>query len=366
MMKKLKVLFVHGGILSKAGTESYMISILNNVDPEKVQIDFMVFGVEEGYYDKELLERGVKIYRMKYQPKDFFKGAESMKSIKKRIQAEHYDIAHVHMNAFNAPIIALCKRWGIHHTVAHSHTNMFMVKSKMIIALKKVLKKKTPRMADLLVACSKDAGEFQFGDAKFHVVQNGIDIEHFTYNEVTRNKLREELNLENRFVLGNIGRFNFQKNHEFLIDVFYHFKKLDPQGSLLLIGEGELENQVRSQIKKLNLEDVHFLGIIEDVAPYLNAMDAFVLPSRFEGLGIVLIEAQASGLECYASEAVPREAGVSSHCHFLPLEDAQMWAQAIFDVKDQGRYDINDQIYKAGYDAAQSAQHLIDLYKSII
>lgn len=366
-MKKLKVLFVHGGILAKAGTESYMMSVLNNVDPDKVQIDFMVFGVEEGYYDKELLERGINIYKLKYRPQDFFKGAESLRSIKARIKAEQYDIAHVHMNAFNAPMIALCKQWGIKHTVAHSHTNMFMSQNPFVVMMKKQLKKHTPNMADLLVACSQDAGKFQYGDHPFHVVNNGIDIEVFKYDPKVRHEIRRELGLEDRFILGNIGRFNFQKNHDFLLDIFAAYKKLDSSAALVLIGEGELKDKIIKKAKQLGiLDDIYFLGIKEHTAPYYQAMDAFVLPSLFEGLGIVLVEAQTSGLECYASVAVPREASMGEHCMFLELTDPQQWADAIYERKNIERVSRTQDVYDKKYDAYGSAQNLISLYESIL
>lgn len=366
-MKKIKVLFVHGGILAKAGTESYMMSVLNNVDPKHVSIDFAVFGTEEGYYDRELLDRGIKIFRFKYRPQDFTRDQKSFLEIKKEIQKEHYDIVHVHMNAFNAPLIKMFKRWGIPIAVAHSHTNMFMSQNPFVIAAKKRLKKKTPKVADLLLACSKDAGEFQYGSAPFTVVNNGIDTAHFAYDESVRKEMRKDLNLENQFVLGNVGRFNFQKNHSFLLDVFDAYLKLDSNSVLMLVGEGELEAEIRNKAEALGILDkIMFMGIKGDLAPYYQAMDCFVLPSNFEGLGIVLIEAQASGLECYASTYVPREAKVADTCHFLDLKDPQKWAQLIFAKRDNPRFDQSETIKAMNYDATTSAQSVVDLYDQLI
>lgn len=367
LMEKIKVLFVHGGILAKAGTESYMMSVFDNVDPEEVQIDFVVFGVDEGYYDQGLKDKGVNIYPIKYRPKDFFKDKDSLRTLKHQIQKEQYDIVHVHMNAFNAPVIAMFRKWGIPVAVAHSHTNEYMSQNKVIIQLKKHLKKKTPNVADLLVACSIDAGEFQYKDADFTVINNGIDIDKFSYNEEVRNKIREEYDLNGHFVLGNIGRFNFQKNHDFLLDIFHEYLKLDDTGLLMLIGEGELDAKIRTKATSLGIIDkIRFLGIKPDTAPYYQAMDAFVLPSLFEGLGIVLVEAQAAGLECYASTFVPREASMGEHCQFIELKDPKEWADAVYARKDGIRVDGSQDVYNNKYDAYGSAQHLISLYRKLL
>ena len=166
-------------------------------------------------------------------------------------------------------------------------------------------------------------------DKYYRVIHNAINIKQFAYNQQKRDSLRRDLGIENKLVIGNVGRFHFQKNHEFLIRIFAEIHKRNKQSVLLLVGQGELEADIREQVRRLHLEEhVSFLGLRNDVSDLMSAMDVFLFPSVFEGLGIVAIEAQASGLPCIVSTEVPQDAKVTDRIKFIPLSlSAEEWAK---------------------------------------
>jgi len=221
-------------------------------------------------------------------------------------------------------------------------------------------------------ACSEYAGKWLFGNktggSKLTVLNNAIDLEKFSFDNDMREKLRAELGLENKFVLGNIGRFCFQKNHDFLIDVFYRVYKMDNSAVLMLIGEGELVDTVREKVRSLNLEkSVLFLEPKENINDYYQAMDVFVLPSHYEGFGIVALEAQAAGVPTICSDKVPNVTRLSEDIEYISLDTpADKWAEAIMLRKNAGRKNSIDYIRKKGYDIKVEARKLEDIYINMI
>ena len=214
-------------------------------------------------------------------------------------------------------------------------------------------------------ACSESAGEFFYkapilkGKA-FKIIHNAIETEKYAYDSVTRKQIRETYNLENRYVIGHVGRFQFQKNHEFLIDIFYEHLKLDSRAVLMLVGQGEEEDAIRQKVINLGIEkSVLFMGVRTDVNRLLQAMDVFLLPSRFEGLPLVLIEAQTAGLKCFASKDVITEAAnLTGNVEFISLkEDADIWAGKIYSQSEQflNRTQYVKLIIEAGYDIRTEA-----------
>ena len=190
---------------------------------------------------------------------------------------------------------------------------------------------------------------------KHHIINNAIKAEQYKYDVQTRNEMRKELGLEGKYVIGHIGRFQYQKNHEFLIDIFAAYAKMNDKAHLLLIGQGENQGTVRQKVAALNLQDkVTFTGARLDVDKLVQAMDIFVFPSRFEGLGIVLIEAQAAGLKCITSKGkVPYEVNITGNVEFVELaENPEEWAESIRKIEEEHveRGNCLPLIVKAGYD----------------
>ncbi len=199
---------------------------------------------------------------------------------------------------------------------------------------------------------------------KFLVLKNGINTLKFQYSSEIRKKLKEKWNLENRFVIGNIGRMTSQKNQTFLLSVFAEIVKERPDALLLLIGKGELESSLYQQVRSLKIQDyVLFLGIRDDIYELMNIMDVFVLPSVYEGLGIVLIEAQANGLPCVISDTIPKEVKINSNCHFLSLNaNFSIWKRAILNTTRENSEVAVQNVNSAEYNIVQSTIKLQKFY----
>ena len=213
-----------------------------------------------------------------------------------------------------------------------------------------------------LFACSNEAGKYLFKDKPFRVLKNAIDSQQFIANENTRREVKQELGLENKFVVGHVGRLHPQKNHDFLIEVFSEIKKKKPDAELILVGTGPLEEKVRSKVADMGLiENVQFLGNRKDMNRIYQAMDIFVFPSLFEGLGIVAIEAQAAGVPIVCSEGLPPETDITPIYRKLMLSDgAEKWAEAAIEMAQSSKAHTNIQKYiiDAGFDMSATAKNM--------
>lgn len=364
-MKPKKILFVHGGILQKAGTETYMMSVFRHIDPEKYQIDFVVFGLEAGDYDDEVLAKGATIYRLPTNPMKLIKMVRS-ETFQQTLKAANYDIVHAHMNALNYPILKYLKEMGIPVLVSHSHGTKHFVENRFLIFVKETMKRKIKTITSNLLACSKGAGDFLYDDAPYTIINNGVDTDTYRYNPKTRATMRASLNLDGKCVLGHIGRFNFQKNHDFLLDVFSDVVKMEPTAHLLLVGDGELKAHIVSKIASLGLQDmVTLLGVRDDIPNILQAIDHFIMPSLFEGLPFVLVEAQATGLQCFAATTIDSQSEIIEPFHFLPLDCAKSWAQAIVDHREYERVDTQAVLKAKGFDVVENVLTLEHYYDTI-
>ena len=271
-----------------------------------------------------------------------------MKSIRKLIHENDFDAVYIHGNSAMMLIEALpCKIGGAKRIITHCHNT----KTKYGI-FHYIFKPIFNCIVDEKLACSELAAKWAYSGNNYHVVLNGIETEKFKFNIDIRNKIRKELNWEENLVIGHIGRFNFQKNHEFLIDVFAEVHKLYTNARLLLIGEGELETHIRQKVKSLELQDtVEFLGVTDHVQDYIQAMDVFLMPSLFEGLSIVALEVQGNGLPVVLSDTFAQETFVSPNTVALSLsKDATEWAEEVIQMKNKQRIDVTDLFVKRGMD----------------
>ena len=265
-------------------------------------------------------------------------------------------------------IMKQAKITGIRKRIIHAHNTQLMQTGKrryFYSLMHHYWKNHISRYATDFWACSESAGDFFYkapilkGKA-FKIIHNAIETEKYAYDSVTRKQIRETYNLENRYVIGHVGRFQFQKNHEFLIDIFYEYLKLDSRAVLMLVGQGEEEDAIRQKVINLGIEkSVLFMGVRTDVNRLLQAMDVFLLPSRFEGLPLVLIEAQTAGLKCFASKDVITEAAdLTGNVEFISLkEDADIWAGKIYSQSEQflNRTQYVKPIIEACYDIRTEA-----------
>lgn len=355
-------------VMDMGGIENLLMNIYRNIDREKVQFDFMVHRSKDAYFDKEIEDLGGKIY--KCSPFNPIKHLKYMRDIN-RVLDEHdeYKIIHAHSELNMWPLKA-AKKHSIPVRISHSHNTKEIKDLKWaFMQYEKIFLKK--QCTDLF-ACSKDAASWLYGEKavrenKVTYIKNGIKVDNFKFDIDIRNKVRKELGLENNFVIGHVGRFMKQKNHKFILDVFKELKKLKPNAKLVLVGEGELQSEIKQIAKQLSIyNDIEFLGVRNDVNHLMQAMDIFLFPSFYEGLGIVLIEAQALGLASVVSENIPEEAFITDLVHRISLKNsAEYWAKKIIDIyyeNSNNRISRQADIKKAGYDIVSTAKFLEGFY----
>ena len=267
--------------------------------------------------------------------------------------------------------LPIAKKYGL-KTIIHSHSTS---NGKGLSAvIKKWLQYPLRFQADYFLACSKEAGEWLYGNKiiknnRFHILNNAINASNYIYSETTRNRIREELHINSSaFVVGHVGRFTYAKNNLFLIDIFKSVHDKNPNAVLLLVGDGELKEQIQEKVKVLNLQNcVIFTGVRNDIPALLSAMDVFVFPSVFEGLGIVAVEAQASGLHTICADTIPEEAKVTNLFEYQSLsENSENWADCVLQyAKGYERKNMYSDICKAGYDIGTTTQWIENFYHKL-
>lgn len=363
----IRVLHVIGA-MGSGGAEAMIMNIYRNINREKLQFDFVVHTSEECFYDKEIEQLGGKIFRIeKFDGSNFFK----YKKFWDRFFLEHeeYKIVHGHINS-SAAIYLTCARKHDRITVVHSHATRNIEKNIRAYAFL-IFSYPIRFIADYFFACSRQAGIDRFGEntvdkKNFSVLNNGIDKEKYLFNIATRERIREQFHLEeNCLVVGHVGRFTVAKNHLFLLKVFAELNKKEDNIELWLIGTGELEQQIKDKVLQYGMQNkVRFLGVTNRVYDYLQAMDVFCFPSVFEGLGIALIEAQASGLPCVVSENIQEEADIGADLVMkLSLnETIDNWVNAVLKMKDIKRRDTGEELERSNYDIKTIAAKLEKFY----
>jgi glycosyltransferase involved in cell wall biosynthesis len=342
-MKRILIIGMHDLI---GGVETFLMSYWQHIDKSKFQMDFLSIYPKLCYED-ELVKGGAKIHKVSDFKKHPLKYAKELSKI---LKENKYDIVHINMLSMaNFIPFVVAKKCKIKKIIAHAHNTGIpsnIIRKILHFTCKKIILSN----ANDFWACSEKAGKWMFGDDRAKIIYNAIDVKKFSFNAIARDKIRKEFSLENKFVIGHIGRFHEQKNHAFLIDVFAEVYKRDKSAVLLLVGDGELRDDIEKKVKKLGLKNgVIFAGIRADVENMYQCFDVFVLPSLFEGFGIVFIEAQCSGLPSFASDVVPLEANITGLLQHLPF-DIEMWAKTILEKKNFDRVDLSEKISEAGYD----------------
>ncbi len=316
--------------MQAGGLETFIMNIYRNIDRTKIQFDFLVHYQDTFFYDNEILKLGGKIYR--FSLRDDHRLIKYLHQLDKFYkQHPEYKIIHCHMSSIGAINFAIAKKNGVHVRIAHSHNSN--TERTLKGAAKSLLIKPLKFMSTYNLACSNQAGIFLYGHKKpFKVVPNAIDINKFKNDEKRRLLYRKNMKLQNALVIGHIGRFDTQKNHKFLIDIFAQVHKKAPNTVLLLAGEGNLKKHIQQYVAQQQLsESVLFLGEITNTPDFYCGIDIFVLPSLFEGLPVVGIEAQIAGKKCIFSDAITKDVQISSNVNFLPIgtKATQQWADEI-------------------------------------
>lgn len=353
--------------LDMGGIESYLMNIYRHIDREQVQFDFAIFE-ETNFFEEEAKTLGARIYKCldgSYK--------SQLKFIKGLQLKNNYPIVHCHNCSLKGmirgvfPVKHLKNRPVI---IAHSHNPGMPTNTIPDKIVRYVLKRIITEDADYYFACSKEASDSKFlpgkNPARYILLKNGIEVQSFAFNYEIREKIRKELNIaKSTFVYGSVGRLEPQKNHAFLIQRFAKVSQDRNNVKLLLVGDGSLKEQLIELAKKLGVIDkTIFVGIKDDVNDYLQAMDMFVFPSIYEGLGISLIEAQANGLPSLVSDAIPQEACITDLVTSLPLADSKSWVVHMIDgIKYNSRsLEYVNEVRKNGYDIQDVATYLQNFY----
>lgn len=358
-------------IMNRGGAETMVMNYYRNIDRTKVQFDFMVHRQERGAYDDEIESLGGKIYRM--SPIHPLKINQYKKELKMFFD-EHpeYQIIHSHMSELGCYAFKEAKAHGVKCTICHAHNAPHFKDETLVEKLKDVmrwkLKHEIRKYNDHMFICGEDAGEWLFGKwnrKKFVMMNNAVDAEKFRWNESRAIELKKDWGLTDKLVICNVGRFNTQKNHELIIDIFNRVHSQNPDSVLLLAGGGDLEERIKAKVHHLNLDDsVRFLGIRSDINDILLASDVFLFPSLYEGLPVTLVEAQASGIRCIISDAVPVDCKITKYVEAVPFSsDTDVWADTVLKYADgYDRRDTYEVIVDKLFDIKENAAWLEEFY----
>ena len=333
--------------------------------PEEYENHYVVFGNEVGVYEQPLIDRGCKVFHIP-SPGDSY--SAFMENLKKLMREYKYEAVHAH-TMFNIGWVMLAaKQMGVPVRVAHAHSALDdgngFVKGIYETAMRSLILK----CATDLVSCGVDAGNRLFGERAFKqrgkLILNGIDSAQFAFNAETREKMREKLGLQDKFIVGHAGHLAEVKNQKFLIELMPELLKSKENAVMLLLGEGEDRKMLEDKISELGLNDKVFMtGNVPNVYDYLCAMDVFAFPSLFEGMPLSIVEVQANGLPCIISERVPKDVFITDLLTPLALDDAEPWVDAICNAKRVGAEKYSAILKEKGFDVETVVNKFYGIYE---
>lgn len=352
------------------GVESVIMNYYRHIDRSKIQFDFICDEDSTNIPYKEINELGGKVIICP-DYKNVFRYEKFLIYLFKK---NKYKIVHSHINTLSLLPLRAAKKAGVPIRIAHSHSTSSKKEFKKTL-IKNILRPFSKLYSNNYFACSELAGRWLFGNKTFDsgkviIINNAVELKKFEYNANLRNEKRRILGIKDTtLVIGHIGRFVTQKNHEFLINIFNELHKLNNDSLLLLIGQGPLQEEIKNIVHDLKLNDsVIFLGQREDVNEIYNVMDIFVFPSFYEGLGMVLIESQINGLNCIASTNVPKNVDIIGKVDFLSLSQSpKIWANYILSKSLHFDKNIDLNLFiKKGYSIIEESKKLEILYYKIL
>ena len=353
--------------MARAGIETMLMNYYREIDRSQIQFDFLANKPAPGEYEEEIRSMGGRIFvspglnplhypQYKRYMADLLHGNPDI------------IIVHAHNEAMGYYALQSAKDAGVRVRIAHAHSTRIIQDYKY--PLKLICKQLLPGAATDYWSCGREAGIYYYGEKRWNasgfILRNAIDVSRFAFQPEVRERLRQVNGLENCFVIGHVGRFNVEKNHIRLMDILAEIAKAIPDTRLALIGTGELEQAVKEKARAVGVQDkTLFLGQMADVSGWYQAMDCFVLPSLFEGLPVVGIEAQAAGLPCFFSDRVTDEILLSPEARRISLQaDDAEWAREIIAARQSevNRNQGKDVVRQAGYDIHEEAQKLQEIY----
>ncbi|WP_282709348.1 glycosyltransferase [Ligilactobacillus sp. Marseille-Q7487] len=372
-MEKIKVLQIVGS-LRIGGAENVAMNIYRYINRDKYEFHYLVYGKEIGDYEREVETMGGKVIHISYKPKVI--DLEYRKTLEKIIEKNGpYDIVHAHMMFHNGKIFSSLKKYNIPLKISHAHsTDDGSEKNNLLRKLIRkvytyVERRNILKYANCYIACGDKAGEYLYGKKLYHsqgiLVRNGINIEEYTFNSNNRKFLRNLYGLENNIVIAIIGHLEMVKNHSYAIKIFKNIHDKIPNSRLLIFGEGKLKNNLQQQIFDNNLQDVtKFMGNVNNVNEWLQAIDILLMPSLFEGVPLTLIEAQTAGVRCFVSENISKEVKITDLLTFISIEEEniQEWTNAVVSCRlEYNRNLYSKKVIEKGYGIDEN----IDIIKRI-
>lgn len=352
--KKIKIAYCVSGL---AGGVCKVIANYMKHMPDDYTVDIITQNITSEKY-RELYEKlGFNIILVPSKSESIFR---NMRTLYKLMQSQKYDIVHAHMtltNCFPLFVASLC---GVKIRVSHSHmAGNATFKSKLLAFL-------SCKVATDYFACGEEAGRYLYGNHKFQIINNAIELDKYYANDRIRKSQREKLEIsENTIVVGHVGRFTYQKNHKKIIDIFAGYNKINPNSILLLVGKGEMYQEIKKIVSERGLgEKVIFTGIVDDVYNIIQAMDLFLLPSFYEGLCLAAVEIQACGIPCLFSNRVAYETKINDNVDFFSLDDSRdAINKKINKLLSMGRLVESAKFAQRGFDIQVEANKLDDFYK---
>lgn len=365
-MSTIRVLHVVT-IMNLGGIETLLMNIYRAIDKNKVQFDFIVHREERGIYDDEIESLGGRIYRVpNISPKTLIKYKKQLHEF--FLKHREYKIVHSHLDTLSTFVLREAKRANVPIRIAHGHAAKINldIKAPFRVYSRMVLKKQ----ATDYFACSFLSAKWLFG-SKFvdnnniKILKNCIDAIRFKSSITSRNEKRHELRVEDKWVIGHVGSYKYEKNHTFIIDVFKEVLERKPDAFLILCGDGELKSDIKNKVEFLNIDKrVLFLDPSKDIYEIMAVFDVLIFPSISEGLGMVVVEAQACGLPCIVSEGIPQEAIFTNMVKRVGIDKGpEFWAQQLIETENENdRPDMYYETCKAGYDVSETANWLANFY----
>ena len=346
--------------MNTGGAETFLMKMYRAIDREQYQMDFLV-NSESNFYEKEILELGGRIYTVPAKSQSI---SGWYRETKRVVHDNGYRyVIRVCEHSLATLDLLVAKQGGADHLIMRS-SNAGSGR-KLSTSLHRMFQFLPITVPTVKLAPSTEAAEYTFGKGcvargEVTLLHNAIDTTVYRFDPAGRERIREELGLKGKLVVGHVGRFNQQKNHAFMLDVFSVLLKKEPNARLVLVGKGELEEPIRQKVHALGIEPyVVFTGVRKDIPQILSAFDVFLFPSLYEGMPNTVIEAQATGLPCVISDTITAEANITGLVNYLPLGDADRWAEAVLHAVCPERMDTRDAFYEAEYDIESSADAFV-------
>ncbi len=345
------------------GIESFLMNIYRNINLQKYEFVFLTYNDEKYDFEDEILSLGGKILRISNPNKvSIFRHIYQLYSIMKK---EKPDVVHCHTHFNCAYVMFAAACAGIKIRITHSHSTYAKLEKRLIKRIKWFFSRKIINFFSTnKLACSTEAGEALYNDHKFIVIPNGIDLEKYSFSESKRKELRKKYKIDdNCIVIGHVGRLDIPKNHMFLLEIFKCFLMKNENTKLILVGSGPLENKIKNYIEKAKINDkVIMMGNRNDVYDIYNMFDIFIFPSLYEGLPVTLVEAQANGLQIFASDNISHEIKISENLNFYNLKNtAEQWANNIY-YNYKERIESNVVIKNSIYSINNTINELVKIY----